>query len=102
MDKKGKIIRVVCPHCGLEMREKLRAVTGETLFNSYKKIASKYWECKDCVYIFGYGWFDTFFQYERFILREKEDKELWELRLRIDGETVEEWVKRMETENYAS
>ena len=56
---KGEIISITCPYC-----------EDVPLFlNKSNSHLGERWECPKCVYVFSYGWFNKFLQYENFVTR---------------------------------
>ena len=54
---RGEIVSITCPYCN-----------DFKLFLNNNYLNSR-WECPNCVYVFYYGWFNKFLQYEKFVTR---------------------------------
>lgn len=112
MKGKGEILKMICPFCGLEMNKVKKELTTTPHYQSYflnqrsfKTIFVDEFRCRDCVYVFNFGWLndEEFNQYESFVLRRGEDKKKWVKLLRKDYkengilvESVEQWKRRIE------
>ena len=55
---RGEIVSITCPYCN-----------DFKLFLSRDKYLDVRWQCLNCVYVFSYGWFNKFLQYENFVTR---------------------------------
>ena len=87
MNKKGSILKIWCPHC--QKQEMFKAIFMYPMsYNSQEK--KEDWRCRDCVYTYNEPWFNKFFQFENFILREGEDPRIWLVLNNIPPEQVYE------------
>lgn len=76
MNNKGKIIKMICPHCQRHEMDKFEKVI-QTGFNSCRREYT--WRCPDCVYIYSEMWLNDprFTHIERFVLRDEESLADW-------------------------